>query len=658
MNPQLQIMLQQGIQAFQSGNFEGANSILKRIIEVDSKNLPALHVLGLIQASQKKYKEAAELLSRAARINPNDASIQYNLAKAMVDCGLEKESLPHHKKAVELMPNNPEAWLNYGKTTSNLGNDEQAIFCYDKALSFNPDYAEAYLNKGAALKKIGQYEEAILSSEKALKINPNLAEAWTNKGNVLYELKRYDEALIYYERALMLNPASHKAWAYKGLALQEIEHYDASLIHFDEAIKLKPDYHEAWVNRGVVFHLLERFGDALISFDAALNIDYSNPNAWINRGITLQELKKFEDALIHYDEALKLNQNDCTAWFNKGVALLELKRLDQALSHFDQALSINPKFADASFNKSIALLLQGDFENGLQLYESRWESEKVSRIAGKRNLTQPLWIGSQPLQNKTILLYDEQGFGDLIQFSRYAKLVSDLGARVILEVPGPLAQLFSGLEGVAQLVIKGEELPDFDYQCPLLSLPFALKTEVENIPASQSYLVSDPNKVAKWKLKLGEGKNKRIGVAWSSTSAFKGDSKRSLLLEDFVKALPTEGYEYICLQKELKDCDKEFLHSYKNIKFFGDDLEDFSETAALIECVDLVISTCTSIPHLSAALGKETWVLLSYVPDWRWLLEREDSPWYPSIKLCRQQALGDWDNLLKRVNLDLSSAHI
>jgi len=337
------------------------------------------------------------------------------------------------------------------------------------------------------------------------------------------------------------------------------------------------------------------------------------------------------------------------------VTLHELKRYDEAITHYDKALSLKPDYHEASWNKSLCLLLQGNFENGLQLYESRWNSKIVSEeIGGKRLFDKPTWLGVEPLQDKTILLYGEQGLGDFIQFCRYVKLVADLGAKVILEVPKTLEELMQGLEGVSELVIRGNKLPFFDYQCPLMSLPLVFKTSISNIPVCHHYLTSNANKKAEWNFRLGEKKKKRIGLVWSSTSGFKSDSKRSLMLEDFVKALPIEGFEYICLQKELKECDKEFFEVYRNIRFFGSELESFADTAGLIENLDLVVSTCTSIPHLSAALGKETWILLSHVPDWRWLLDRVDSPWYPSIKLYRQPTIGNWDSVLGKVNFDLN----
>jgi len=272
MNPQLQLMLQQAIQAFQGGNFDSADLILKKVLQVDSKNLPALHILGLIKASQANYREAADLLGRAARIHPDDASIQYNLAKALADSGNDKDALAHHKKAVALAPNNPEAWLNYGKTASNLGRYEDALVWYGNALSLKPDYAEASLNQGATLKELKRYEEAIDFAEQALAINPNLAEAWSNKAVAFKELKRYDEAIAHYDKALSLKPDYHEAWTNKGVALHELKRYEEAIAHYDKALSLKSNYHEAWTNKGVTLHELKRYEEAIAHYDKALSL--------------------------------------------------------------------------------------------------------------------------------------------------------------------------------------------------------------------------------------------------------------------------------------------------------------------------------------------------------------------------------------------------
>ena len=272
MNPQLQTILQQAIQAFQGGNFASADAILKRVLQVDSKNLPALHILGLIKISQSNYREAADYLARAARIHPNDASIQYNLAKALSDSGNDKDALAHHKKAVALAPNNPEAWLSYGKTASNLGRYEDALVWYGNALNLKPDYAEATLNKGATLKELERYKDAVAFAEQALKLNPNLVEAWLNKAVALKELKRFDEAIAHYDKALSLKPDYHEAWTNKGVTLHELKRFDDAIAHYDKALSLKPDYAEAWSNKGVTLNELKRYDEAIAHYDKALSL--------------------------------------------------------------------------------------------------------------------------------------------------------------------------------------------------------------------------------------------------------------------------------------------------------------------------------------------------------------------------------------------------
>jgi len=273
MNPELQLRLQQAIQAFQGGNFDSADLILKKILQVDSENLPALHVLGLIKASQSKYKEAADYLARAAQIHPNDPSIQYNLAKALADSGNDKEALIHHKKAVALAPNNPEAWLSYGKTIFNLGRYEDALVSYGNALNLRPDYAEAALNKGATLKELKRYYEAIVCAEQALAINPNLAEAWLNKGVALKELKRYDEAITHYDKALSLKPDYAEGWSNKGSALHELKRYDEAITHYDKALSLKPDYAEGWSSKGNTLNSLKRHSESAKCYQKALEFN-------------------------------------------------------------------------------------------------------------------------------------------------------------------------------------------------------------------------------------------------------------------------------------------------------------------------------------------------------------------------------------------------
>lgn len=516
---------------------------------------------------------------------------------------------------------NPQIGFLLNKSLESLRNSnlESAELYLKQALRLQSNNPHVLRLLGVISAQSGRHSEALKYLYDSLKVLPKNSLALSNLGNVFLALKEYDNALDAYDKSIKIDSKYEEAWSNKGNALYELKRFDEAIVHHDKALSLRPDYIEAWSNKGNALHAL----------------------------------KRFDEAIAHYDKALSLKLDYVECWVNKGWSLHELKRFDEAVAHFDRALSLEPNYHEAAWNKSLSLLLQGDFKNGLPLYESRWNIKRVSETAGKRIFNKPTWLGAESLQGKTILLYGEQGFGDFIQFCRYAKSVSDLGAKVILESPESLASLMENLEGVTHLLIRGEELPAFDYQCPLLSLPLALSLSMTSDPTGIPYLAPNANKVAEWKRKLGEKGNKRIGLVWSSTSSFQDDSKRSLMFRDFMKALPLEGFEYICLQKELKDCDREFFENYKNIKFFGNELESFEDTAALIENLDLVISTCTSIPHLSGALGKDTWVLLSHVPDWRWFLDGSESSWYPSMRLYRQSGLGDWDGVLEKVKLDL-----
>ena len=498
-----------------------------------------------------------------------------------------------------------------------------------------------------------QYAKYIL--DKVIEIDSSNSKANELLAYIHGNLGQFDVCFELLNVACKQNDCSTQALYYFGSIQLERGLFDQAIETFKKSIFKGGEFFEALHDLATAQAQTGDLKSALNNYQKCLKFRDLSHELFFNIARIFDDLKRYDEALAHYDKALSLKANYHEAWTNKGVTLHELKRYDEALAHYDKALSLKPDYADASWNKSLTLLLQGDFENGLPLYESRWDSEKVSETSGKRIFNKPTWVGVDSLAGKTILIYGEQGLGDFIQFCRYVKLVAELGANVILEVPQSLASLMKGMDGISKLVIKGEELPYFDYQCPLLSLPLAFRTNLTTIPCNKPYLFADSNKAAEWEKKLGGKRQKRIGLVWSSISSFKADAKRSLLLADFVRALPLDGFEYVCLQKELKECDTEFLKTYKHIRFFGDEFANFSDTAALIENLDLVISTCTSVPHLSGALGKETWVLLSHVPDWRWFLNREDSPWYPSVKIYRQSAIGDWDSVFDKVKLDLSS---
>jgi tetratricopeptide (TPR) repeat protein len=379
-------------------------------------------------------------------------------------------------------------------------------------------------------------------------------------------------------------------------------------------------------------------------------------------GLIRKFMESFEQALGAYNLGRAEQARDCLeailagrpehlpTLILLGVLAGESRDLVRALQLFDRALAIQPDNAWAHCNKAYVLLLSGAWDRGWQHYEWRWKIDGAAAAGfpGQR------WLGVEPVAGKTILLRSEQGLGDTLQFCRYVKVLAQRGARVILEAPRPLVSLLADLEGVSQIVMTGSALPDFDYYCPLMSLPLAFKTKVDDVPCQSAYLVSDAAKTAEWRDRLGEHGVPRVGLVWSGSAANSGDRHRSLPLASLYELLP-KNLCYVSLQKEVRAEDANTLKANPEILHFAEEQHDFSDTAALCECMDVVVSVDTSVAHMSAALGKPTWILLQFSPAWRWLLDRDDSPWYSSVRLFRQQVPGDWASVCERVGAQLQA---
>jgi tetratricopeptide (TPR) repeat protein len=454
-----------------------------------------------------------------------------------------------------------------------------------------------------------------------------------------------------YNKAISINPDFAEAYSNLGLALKELGQLDEAVESYNKALFIKPNYAEAHNNIANVFQKHGQFDKAVESYNKALGIEPDYAEAHYNLGNALKELGNFDEAVASYKKTIAIKPDYAEVYSNLGVVHQELGMPNDAISSYDKAISIKPDFAESYWNKSLSLLLCGEFKTGWELYEWRWKKKSGKKFEHNRSFSQPLWLGVEALKDKTILLHSEQGFGDTIQFCRYAKLVKALGARVILEIPKPLLSLLQGLEGADELIEDGKPLPHFDYHCPLMSLPLAFKTELNTIPSPTSYFKSDSNKVAKWRDRLGEKTAPRIGLVWNGRAEHTNDHNRSLTLATLTHQLP-DHFEYVCLQNEIRDTDQEALKK-SSIKYFGAEINDFTETQALCEVMDLVISVDTCMAHLSGALGKPTWVILPYSPDWRWLLDRDDSPWYVSVKLHRQCEGRNWGPVLQCVVKDL-----
>lgn len=489
---------------------------------------------------------------------------------------------------------------------------------FARALAVRPDHADAHRNRGISLEILKRYDEALASFDRALALRPDDARVHNNRGNVLKELKRFEEALASYDRALALRPDYAEACNNRGAVLDELRRFEEALECYDRALELRPDYAEAYNNRGIALTALKRFDEAMASIARALAIRPNYPEAHNSRGIAYYERNQYREALECYQAAIELK----------------------------------PDLAQAHFNMAQCQLLLGDFEHGWQENEWRWEIAQAGGV--KRRFVQPQWSGTEEIAGKTILLHAEQGFGDTLQFYRYARLVAACGARVILEVQRPLKRLLSGDAGVHLVLARGEPLPHFDLHCPLLSVPRAFGAQPATIPPMSAPLRVPRQSMQIWQSRLGPQVKPRIGIAWCGRPSHKNDHNRSIALQTLLGsfALPVE---LISLQKDVNAADEVFLRAKSSsVAHFGPVLTDFMETAALAALMDLVVTVDTSVAHLAAALGRPTWILLPSPPDCRWMLDREDSPWYPSVRLFRQNQAGDWGVVIANVAAALS----
>jgi hypothetical protein len=385
----------------------------------------------------------------------------------------------------------------------------------------------------------------------------------------------------------------------------------------------------------------------------ALALDPRHVDVLCNRGAALRSLGRYEEALADYDAALAIAPTHGAAHNNRGVALAALNLHDDARAAYDQALAINPRDDRARFNRALAELVRGDLAAGFADFESRWTGSDTQ--AGPRPMQAPQWTGREPLAGKTILLHAEQGLGDSIQFARFVPQVAERGATVILEAHGGLGPLLQPLKGVTRVIVRGEALPPHDFHCPLMSLALAFGTTLDTIPDAVPYLDAPQEHLERWRSRLGERTRPRVGLAWSGSTTLKNDRNRSIALGHLapLRELP---FDFYSLQKEVRPGDMAALASGPPIASFGDELADFRDTAALVQAMDLVISVDTAVAHLAGALAKPVWVLLPWSPDWRWLLGRSDSPWYPTARLWRQARAGDWPGVIQRVREQASAA--
>jgi tetratricopeptide (TPR) repeat protein len=476
--------------------------------------------------------------------------------------------------------------------------------------------------------------------------SPALAAAFE-----LHRQGRLDAAEVGYRQVLKDDPANWQGLHQLGEIHLARGQYVEALQFIGAAMKANPASPEAASNYGFVLRHLKRDGEAIAYFDRALILRPGYVPALLTRGASLHRLGRREEALKSLDRAIELDPKNSKAHYNRANVLHELKRFQEAIESFGRAIVLAPDDADAHWNESLARLLIGDYREGWKKYEWRWKRGKQA----PRDFSQPLWLGEEPIAEKTILIHAEQGFGDTLQCIRYVPLLAEMGAKIILEVQPALKTLIASLEGVSTLLARGETLPAFDLHCPVMSLPLAFKTELSTIPASVPYLEVPKEHMEKWRDRVRQGKKFSVALAWTGSAGNEENDIRSIPIEKFTLLFADKDIQWLSVQRDVSPQDSEFLNGHPEVAQLGTELSDFADTAAVISQTDLVISVCTSVAHLAGALNRPFWLLSKHSPDFRWLLDREDSPWYPSARLFRQPDFGDWERVIERVSRELAS---
>jgi len=517
------------------------------------------------------------------------------------------------RQLVVTNPLDPDIWQFLGEVAFQNGDDVSAIRYFGQAVTLQPNHAAAQNGLGLAFLRQRRWYEAIASFQLALSADSSFAEAHRNLGDAYYDLRRLDDAAACYRRTLELRPDLAAAHYNLGAALKDQGKLDEAAVCFDRALELNPALVEARFNLGYV----------------------------------RQCQGKFEEAIACNYQVLAQRPSFIEAYLNLGNVFLEQQKLDEAATSFRRAVELNPNSGDAHCQQSLVMLLKGDFQQGWREYEWRWKTADLR----PRHYDRPEWI-DQDLRGKRILLHAEQGLGDAIHFVRYASLVKSLGAVVFLECHKPLLKLFSCLRDIDRLVGHRDEPPEYDFHAPLLSLPARFNTTLDTVPARIPYLFADPQLVANWREALRNVPGFRIGINWRGGMGRLAKHQRNLPLGGFAKIAKLPGVTLVNLQRGAK---QELAAASGDLPIvdLGEHVDQengaFMDTAAIMQNLDLVITSDTSVAHLAGALGVSVWTALRFAADWRWLLDRGDSPWYPTMRLFRQKTPGEWNGVFEDI---------
>jgi tetratricopeptide (TPR) repeat protein len=666
-----------GWQCHQAGDLDQAERIYRAVLQTEPGHADAWYLLGVVCQSLGRVDEALTCYQRALASKPDYPDVHNNLGVIYSAQGNLAGAIASYREAIRCKPGYPEAYNNLGLDLAQLGRLDEAVASYREAVRLRPSYAEAYENlrrakaarsaqtgagqqdpaarpnaameynnQGAAFWRQGRLDDAMQRFQEALRCWPGYADAYHNLGLVLADRDRLDDAVACYQQAARFRPDCYEAYNSLGNAHGRMGRLEDAAACYRRALQLRPDYAAAHNNLAVVLEKQHQLDDAVAHYREALRLTPDLAPAHNNLGVAYDRQGKLDDAEACYRRALQLQPEFADAHNNLGNVFRERLQFVDAEQCFRRAVQIRPDYADAHLNHAMVALLHADFTSGWPEYEWRLRRSEVT----PRTFRAPGWDGS-PLHGRAILLHAEQGLGDTLQFIRYAPLVKERGGQVIVECQPALLDVLATCPGIDLLLASGQPLPAFDVQAPLLSLPGLFGTTLASLPADVPYLSADSARLAHWRRELSRFQGFKIGIVWQGSLVHRGDRQRSVPLTQFASLGRLEGVHLFSLQvgpgcEQLTALGDRFPITDIGIRF---DPASFADAAAAVKSLDLVISVDTALAHLAGALAVPVWIALPFSPDWRWLLHREDSPWYPTLRLFRQRRLGDWEDVFDRL---------
>lgn len=654
----IKAMKELAVQAAELGEFDAALEMWEKVIALDEKDPMAFLNMSFAYMKQKNYREAMVVSRRALELDPTIKEAVLNYAGCEVVIGDMKKAISLLEVLLKQEPYYPPGMLLIASACYLDGQKERAIEIFEtlrrkgfNCTGFFIDEAEDFLSQGR-LDRASLLLEAAIKTEN---ISADTAGVFNKLGEAFKREGQIEDAIASFEKAVGIKPDFPEAHYNLGCVYNKVKRHKEAIACYREALRHKPEFAEAGYNMGIAFQELGMDEEAIVCYRATLAQNPALAEPYMNLGSLQQKKGENDAAMESFREAIRLRPDSAEAWCSQGSLFKSMRRYEEALDSFRRAIAIDADLAEAHWNLATLLLMRGDYEQGWKEYA--WRS-RVRGLEGiHRKYEEPLWQG-EDIAGRTILIHTEQGMGDAIQFIRYVRLVAEKGAKVIVEGPGELAGLFSGVAGVHDFISRGNPLPMVDLQCPLMTLPLLFKTTIATIPKEVPYISVDGGLLRKWRDRIGAGQGKvRVGLVWSGNPQHEEDKKRSLPFSTLSRLTGLRTAEFFSLQKG--PAAAEVKTSPNGIEFvdYSEELEDFTDTAALIANLDLIISVDTAVAHLAGAIGKTVWTLLPFTPDWRWMLDREDSPWYPSMKLFRQLSEGDWEGVLSRVRAELEGYH-